>query len=125
MIGSLAAIILRGKSNNITRFNIKRIAMILTMFFASSLVSFAATAENLQSVNNVSAEELVLPRSTLIVRGIEKSLTLYRDSIGMTLIYDQIIQRNGKEIRLIFLKTTEDLVGFLGLVDYEYSNPDA
>ena len=99
--------------------------MILTMFFASSLVSFAATAENLQSVNNVSAEELVLRRSTLIVRGIEKSLTLYRDSIGMTLIYDQIIQRNGKEIRLIFLKTTEDLVGFLGLVDYEYSNPDA
>ncbi len=67
----------------------------------------------------------MLPRSTLIVRGIEKSLTLYRDSIGMTLIYDQIIQRNGKEIRLIFLKTTEDLVGVLGLVDYEYSNPDA
>ena len=103
----------------------KRIAIIIALSFASVLVSFVAASEKPQSTNNIAAAELVLRRSTLIVRNIEKSLALYRDSIGMTLIYDQIIQRKGKEIRLIFLKTTEDLVGVLGLVDYEYSNPDA
>jgi len=73
---------------------------------------------------------LVLRRQTLIVRDIDKSLALYRDAIGMTVIYDNIIKRPHKtedrqqEIRLVFLKASNDYIGVLGLVDYEYNNPD-
>ena len=74
--------------------------------------------------------DLVLRRQTLIVRDINKSLALYRDAIGMEVIYDQVITREveGKSkpqiLRLILLKATDDFVGVLGLVDYEYGYPD-
>lgn len=76
-------------------------------------------------------DPLVLRRTTLIVRDIENSLRLYRDAIGMEVIYDNIIRRphrsepRQQEIRLVFLKATDDFIGVLGLVDYEYNNPDA
>lgn len=76
------------------------------------------------------ADPLALRRQTLIVRDIDKSLALYRDAIGMTVIYDNIIRRPHKtedrqqEIRLIFLKANDDYIGVLGLVDYEFNNPD-
>jgi hypothetical protein len=35
-------------------------------------------------------EKLVLRRQALVVRDIEKSLALYRDAIGMEVIYDQV-----------------------------------
>ena len=98
---------------------------ILTAVLFLSLFGLPTSIEANESANNVASEELIFRRSTLIVRDIEKSLQLYRDSIGMELIYDQIIERDGNEIRLIFLKTKEDFVGVLGLVDYEYNNPDA
>lgn len=75
-------------------------------------------------------DPLTLRRQTLIVRDIDKSLALYRDAIGMTVIYDNIIRRPHKtedrlqEIRLIFLRANNDYIGVLGLVDYEYNNPD-
>ena len=79
---------------------------------------------------NADEDPLVLRRQTLIVRDIETSLQLYRDAIGMEVIYDQIIRRPHKSedreqsIRLVFLKASNDYIGVLGLVDYEYGNPD-
>ena len=73
-------------------------------------------------------DPLTLRRQTLIVRDIEKSLLLYRDAIGMEIIYDNIIRRphreedRQQEIRLVFLKASDDFIGVLGLVDYEYNN---
>ena len=73
---------------------------------------------------------LTLRRQTLIVRDIEKSLLLYRDAIGMEVIYDNIIRRphreedRQQEIRLVFLKASNDFIGVLGLVDYEHNNPE-
>ena len=75
-------------------------------------------------------DPLTLRRQTLIVRDIEKSLRLYRDAIGMEVIYDQIIRRphrtedREQEIRLVFLKANNDFIGVLGLVDYEAGDPD-
>ena len=75
-------------------------------------------------------EKLVLRRQTLVVRDIEKSLALYRDAIGMEVIYDQVIKRpmSGSDreqvLRLIFLKASNQYTGVLGLVDYEYGYPD-
>lgn len=75
-------------------------------------------------------DPLALRRATLIVRDIDRSLALYRDAIGMEVIYDNIIKRPHKtedrmqEIRLVFLKANHDYIGVLGLVDYEYNKPD-
>ena len=75
-------------------------------------------------------EPLTLRRQTLIVRDIERSLRLYRDAVGMEIIYDNIIRRPHRTedreqvIRLVFLKASNDFIGVLGLVDYEYENPD-
>ncbi|MEM7349177.1 MAG: VOC family protein [Acidobacteriota bacterium] len=74
---------------------------------------------------------LVFRRTTLIVRDVEASLALYRDALGMEVIYDNIIRRphptedRERQIRLVFLKATHNFYGVLGLVDYEYQNPDA
>lgn len=73
---------------------------------------------------------LTLRRQTLIVRDIERSLRLYRDAIGMEVIYDNIIRRphateaREQQIRLVFLKASDEFIGVLGLVDYEHNNPE-
>ena len=73
---------------------------------------------------------LLLRRTTLIVRDIEASLKLYRDALGMEVIYDQEINRphssedREQRLRLIFLKASHDYVGVIGLIDYEYGYPD-
>ena len=92
----------------------------------------AATAapSGLQTEQGQVPDPLTLRRQTLIVRDIEKSLRLYRDAIGMEVIYDNIIRRphrtedRQQEIRLVFLKANNDFIGVLGLVDYEHNNPD-
>ena len=73
---------------------------------------------------------LLFRRTTLVVRDIETSLTLYRDGLGMEVIYDQEINRphssedREQRLRLIFLKASHDYVGVIGLIDYEYGYPD-
>ena len=73
---------------------------------------------------------LLLRRTTLIVRDIEASLKLYRDGLGMEVIYDEAINRphssedREQRLRLIFLKASHDYVGVIGLIDYEYGYPD-
>ena len=73
---------------------------------------------------------LTLRRQTLIVRDIERSLRLYRDAIGMEVIYDNVIRRphateaREQQIRLVFLKASDEFIGVLGLVDYEHNNPE-
>ena len=99
---------------------------------SSSAPGAATTAppSGLQAGLDGAPDPLTLRRQTLIVRDIEKSLRLYRDAIGMEVIYDNIIRRphrtedRQQEIRLVFLKANNDFIGVLGLVDYEYNNPD-
>lgn len=74
---------------------------------------------------------LIFRRTTLIIRDVEKSLALYRDAMGMEIIYDQVIKRphpfkegETQSLRLIFLKALDQFQGVLGLIDYEYNNPD-
>ena len=67
---------------------------------------------------------LLLRRTTLIVRDIEASLKLYRDGLGMEVIYDQEINRphstedREQRLRLIFLKASHDYVGVIGCLLY-------
>ena len=54
-----------------------------------------------------------LRRTTLVVRDIDKSIPLYRDALGMKVIYDQVI---GGVTRLVLLRANDDFVGVLGLM---------
>ena len=73
---------------------------------------------------------LTMRRTTLTVRDIEASLALYRDGLGMEVIYDEEINRphfsedREQRLRLIFLKASHDYVGVIGLIDYQYGYPD-
>lgn len=54
-----------------------------------------------------------LRRTTLVVRDIDKSLPLYRDALGLKVIYDQVISGT---TRLVLLRANDDFVGVLGLM---------
>lgn len=94
------------------------------------VVAWQATKIPSESDTASQHEPLALRRQTLIVRDIDKALALYRDAIGMEVIYDNVIRRphrtedREQQIRLVFLKASDDYIGVLGLVDYEYNNPD-
>ena len=47
------------------------------------------------------------------MRDIDKSIPLYRDALGMRVIYDQVI---GGVTRLVLLRANDDFVGVLGLI---------
>ena len=107
-----------------SRRSLIKSALALTFIIISLLSSQVSASEDPFD------EKLVLRRQTLVVRDIEKSLALYRDAIGMEVIYDQVIKRplSGSDreqvLRLIFLKASNQYTGVLGLVDYEYGYPD-
>lgn len=70
---------------------------------------------------------LIFRRTTLIVRDMHKSLALYRDVMGMEIIYDNQLTRPRKDgqegtqqLRLVFLKATHEFYGVLGLLEYYY-----
>lgn len=67
-----------------------------------------------------------LRRTTLVVRDIDKSLPLYRDGLGLNVIYDQVI---GGTTRLVLLRANDDFIGVLGLMqrlnlDYTPAPPE-
>jgi catechol 2,3-dioxygenase-like lactoylglutathione lyase family enzyme len=83
---------------------------------------------------------LDLRRTTLVVRDIEKSLALYRDALGMTVEYDQVLTSPGlgraqtdgvNRSRLVLLKANNNYIGMLGLwqfldqTDADRRPPDA
>jgi catechol 2,3-dioxygenase-like lactoylglutathione lyase family enzyme len=65
-----------------------------------------------------------LRRTTLVVRDIDRSLPLYRDGLGMKVIYDETMGggtgADGKPtpptIRLVLLRANDDFIGVLGLM---------
>jgi catechol 2,3-dioxygenase-like lactoylglutathione lyase family enzyme len=79
------------------------------------------------------APNAVLPptlfrRTTLLVSDIGRSLVLYKDALGLEVVYDQVVPIGGKGLptgifdataRLVFLKSYHDhTVGVLGLLQY-------
>lgn len=72
--------------------------------------SFMATAAPVPEKERIPVD---LRRTTLVVRDIDRSLPLYRDGLGMKVIYDQVI---GGVTRLVLLRANDDFVGVLGLM---------
>ena len=79
----------------------------LALAWASSGSTFAAPVPEAERI------PVDLRRTTLVVRDIEKSIPLYRDALGMRVIYDQVI---GGTTRLVLLRANDDFVGVLGLM---------
>ena len=105
--------------------------LILPFAFASQVQAGHHEKEEASDPLAAAAEfPLTMRRTTLIVRDLEASLKLYRDGLGMEVIYDEEINRphssedREQRLRLIFLKASHDYVGVIGLIDYEYGYPD-
>lgn len=82
--------------------------------------------DSLTDVFNPREHPLIFRRTTLIVRDIKRSLALYKDAMGMEIIYDKILKRphptkdGEQDIRLVFLKAVDEYYGVLGLMEYQY-----
>jgi catechol 2,3-dioxygenase-like lactoylglutathione lyase family enzyme len=66
-------------------------------------------------------------RTTLVVKEIERSLPFWRDALGLTVVYDQMIERpldaekpDGakRSLRLVLLRANDTFIGAVGLLEY-------
>ncbi len=72
-------------------------------------------------------------RTTLVVRDIEQSLPLYRDALGLKVIYDQRLgasagpdgQPGAPTLRLVLLRANDNFIGVLGLLQRLRKPPEA
>lgn len=111
----------------------KKLLLLLTIvcLFITAFEGNAQTKPNKKTENDITQPKdfpLIFRRTTLIVRDINKSLTLYRDAMGMEVIYDNKLTRphatedRDEVVRLIFLKATSNFNGVLGLIEYDFGN---
>ena len=115
------------------KLSFNSLLLLLILPLALTSLSYAGHHEKEEASDPLAAAgefPLTMRRTTLIVRDIEASLKLYRDGLGMEVIYDEEINRphssedREQRLRLIFLKASHDYVGVIGLIDYEYGYPD-
>jgi len=69
----------------------------------------------------------LVKRTTLIVRDLAKSLAFYRDILGMTVWYDDVITLSGVGLaagaqgdatRLVIMRADDPLLGMIGLLEF-------
>ena len=101
----------------------KRLAGLLLLI--SSLLMGAGTAA--APVPEADRVPIDLRRTTLVVRDIDNSLALYRDVLGMKVIYDNRIRtprdaetdaEADRASRLVFLRANDNFIGVLGLLPF-------
>ncbi|TQV81232.1 VOC family protein [Exilibacterium tricleocarpae] len=84
-----------------------------------------ATAAAAKPVPEAERIPVDVRRTTFIVKDAGASLPLYRDALGMKVIYDQVLEsgdpkdtENYKKRRLVLLRANDDFIGVLGLLQY-------
>jgi catechol 2,3-dioxygenase-like lactoylglutathione lyase family enzyme len=96
--------------------------VLLAAIALSTCVSLPSIAQPVPESERVPVD---IRRTTLLVRDIDKSLPLYRDAIGLKVVYDQKIgggtdAATGKEtppkVRLVLLRANDVFIGALGLM---------
>lgn len=101
----------------------ERMAQVLVLVGALLVVELALAAP----VPEADRVPIDLRRTTLVVRDIDNSLALYRDVLGMQVIYDNRIRtprdaasdaEAERASRLVFLRANDNFVGVLGLLQY-------
>ena len=88
---------------------------------ALTLSSLPSQAEPVAAAERIPVD---IRRTTFVVRDIDKSLPLYRDALGLKVLYDQLIgggvDAAGKavapSVRLVLLRANDTFIGALGLM---------
>ncbi len=91
------------------------------------LANLLPTAARGEPVAAAERSPVDVRRTTLIVRDIDRSLPFWRDALGLKVVYDQLIERPGREedppgstrsMRLVLLRANDTFVGVVGLLEY-------
>ena len=91
------------------------------------LIALLAPSAGAAPVADDERTPIDLRRTTLVVSDIDQSLAFYRDALGMVVTYDNLIltPRDAENVenaerasRLVFLRSNDDYIGVLGLLQY-------
>ncbi|NJR71978.1 MAG: VOC family protein [Gammaproteobacteria bacterium] len=101
--------------------NINILKLIIAFATIATMMALNTVA---QPVPETERTQVDIRRTTLVVRDIDKSLPLYRDALGLKVVYDQLIgggtDKDGKvkppSIRLVLLRANDQFIGLLGLM---------
>ena len=105
--------------------------MLLRLTLLTALLATPLLAARAEPVPAAERTPVDIRRTTFVVRDIDKSLALYRDALGLKLIYDQLIgggvDKDGKAIapsvRLVLLRANDTFIGALGLMQRLNTTP--
>jgi catechol 2,3-dioxygenase-like lactoylglutathione lyase family enzyme len=96
------------------------LALVITGCASSTTPPLAAAA-----AQALAKKPVDIRRTTLVVRDIDKSLALYRDALGLDIVYDMKLgggepgpdgQPTPPKLRLVLLRANDPFVGLLGLM---------
>ena len=98
---------------------------------ASALLAMAPATALATPVAEAERIPVDVRRTTFVVRDIDKSLALYRDALGLTLLNEQLtgggVDKDGKAIapsvRLVLLRANDSFIGALGLMQRQNQPP--
>lgn len=101
-----------------------RLPTVLVLALLAAVATGTPIAARAEPVPESERIPVDLRRTTLVVRDIDKSLPLYRDGLGLNVIYDQLIGGGTNEdgsakpptIRLVLLRANDTFIGVLGLM---------
>jgi catechol 2,3-dioxygenase-like lactoylglutathione lyase family enzyme len=94
------------------------------MLLAGAAVSLPLAAAPVPEADRI---DIDLRRTTLIVADMEASLAFYRDALGLSIAYDQVIrtprdaasdEAAERSLRLVLLQANDDYIGMIGLIEY-------
>ena len=100
----------QGRRESTRRRRWRPCAVLALAFFCGATALSPVVAAPVPETERIPVD---LRRTTLVVRDIDRSLPLYRDALGLKVIYDQVI---GGTTRLVLLRANDDFVGVLGLM---------
>jgi catechol 2,3-dioxygenase-like lactoylglutathione lyase family enzyme len=100
---------------------VPRIALLATVTLAAVVPAPPAAAKPLPTEQQIPVD---VRRVTLVVRDVDRSLAVYRDALGLRVVYDQLIgggtgadgRPTPPTIRLVLLRANDDFVGLIGLM---------
>lgn len=96
--------------------------------FVYGLSAAVALVASVVLAKPVAPEEQVpvdVRRTTFVVKNTDAALALYRDALGMKVVYDQMLESGSPEqpetfrqTRLVLMRANDDFIGALGLLEY-------
>lgn len=97
----------------------------------SLLILSAAHSAHAAPVADAERTPVDIRRTTFVVRDIDRSLPLYRDALGLKVVYDQLIgggvDADGKakkpSLRLVLLRANDTFIGAMGLMQRLNAEP--